>query len=148
MATEPNPDTPSAAELAEALRRLVAIEPGATIAAETLLAHYDAAQKSPLDALLAWAPGPWHADAKWVYSSGGNAIALSDSEADAAGHGEAMNRLLAAAPQMLDALRRAHTRTQAINCSIERLEATGQFSETVAVWRAVIDALTAAGDKP
>ncbi len=109
MAAEPtnNTYTPSAAELAEALRRLVDIEPGATIAAETLLARYDAAQKSPLDALLAWAPGPWEVR-QYCLVSGENNLAVTVIESDDAGHDQTLLCLLAAAPQMLQALQEAN----------------------------------------
>ncbi len=118
MATEPTPDTPSAAELVEALRALLdrieghphvgkAVVCSDKLAnAECVLARYDAAQKSPLDALLAWAPGPWVVADEYLCDAAGKALAFSASEVELEGYDPALMRFLTAAPQMLDALRK------------------------------------------
>ncbi len=148
MATEPTPDTPSAAELAEALRRLVAIEPGATIAAETLLARYDAAQKSPLDALLAWAPWPWRVVDATLMAGVAQPIAYVTTEVELCGHDAALLRFFAAAPHMLDALREYNQRMSAAHGDIAALPEGEWHADARAVWSKVNAALAAAGDKP
>jgi hypothetical protein len=144
MATEPNPDTPSAAELAEALRALLA-PPTARLTnacdiASATLARYDAAQKSPLDALLAWAPWPGVQDGDDIISANGDFLVYSSAATDDAGHGPALLRLLAAAPQMLDALRKIAVYPEYRHS--EPGDAFGAISNIAKI------ALQAAGDKP
>jgi hypothetical protein len=142
-------DTPSAAELAETVRALLGNYSRAKHdEAQKTLARYDAAQKSPLDALLAWAPGPW------IEADGGVATASDDElcvacvRVEMAGYAPALLRLLAAAPQMLDALREYNRCAKLVFDQCDDRVDDGAFPESRHVWRAVIDALAAAGDKP
>jgi hypothetical protein len=136
------PDTPSAAELAEALRALLdrMEHQAARQAASATLTRFDAAQKSPLDALLAWAPGPWVHDGDDIISANGDFLAYSSAATDDAGHGPALLRLLAAAPQMLDALRKI-----AVYPEYRHSEPGDAF---MAISNIAKIALQAAGDKP
>ena len=144
MATEPNPDTPSAADLAEALRLIIGrndLRPATAYAdAHKLLNRYDAAQKSPLDALLAWAPGPWVQDGDDIISANGDFLAYSSAATDDAGHGPALLRLIGAAPQMMDALRKIAVYPEYRHS--EPGDAFGAISNIAKI------ALQAAGDKP
>ncbi len=144
MATEPNPDTPSAAELAEALRLLIGnndLRPATAYAdAHKLLNRYDAAQKSPLDALLAWAPGPWRAADAMLMAGVAQPIAYVTTEVELCGHDAALLRFFAVAPQMLDALRKI-----AVYPDYRHSEPGDAF---MAISNIAKIALQAAGDKP
>ncbi len=144
MATEPNPDTPSAAELAEALRLLIGnndLRPATAYAdAHKLLNRYDAAQMSQLDALLAWAPGPWVVTDEYLWDAAGKALAFSASEVELEGYDPALMRFLAAAPKMLDALRKiAVYPDHRHSCPGDAFMAISNIAKI---------ALQAAGDKP